>query len=219
MNPRARMEGILAKQVDDDLIVYDISRHHAHHLNRTAAIVWRHANGERSIGDLSVILQLELDRAADEELVWCALDRLSVARLLEEPDPRSAEATGASRRQFVRKVGLAGALSLFLPVVTSIVVPTPVEAQSCPPPSFVPVADVTMSTSAVIVLSLFIISAVPPFAFSATSSNASVVTISINSSQLTLTSSAITGTSTVTVTLTACNGLASVVHPFTVTVS
>jgi hypothetical protein len=131
MTPRARQDGLLSETVENELVVYDIERHKAHRLNRTAALVWRHANGERSVADMAALLQQELGPVADEDLVWCTLDRLSAAHLMAEPGRRPVETARASRRQFVRKVGLVGTLTLLLPAVTSIVAPTPAEAQSC----------------------------------------------------------------------------------------
>src|SRR4030095_5429254 len=90
MKPRAKRDGLLSEDVGDELIVYDENRHRGHCLNRTAALVWRHADGERTIADLAAILQAELDPVADENLVWHAVDRLNAAHLLDEPPTRSA---------------------------------------------------------------------------------------------------------------------------------
>ena len=128
MKPRARRNGLLSEHLDDELIVYDPDGDRGHCLNRTAALVWRHADGERTVADLAAILRVELDPVADENLVWHALDRLNAAHLLEEPRPRSAQDARASRREFVRKVGLVGVASLLLPMVTSVTAPAPAQA-------------------------------------------------------------------------------------------
>ena len=130
MTPRARQNGLTSEKMDDDLVVYDMEKACAHRLNRTAALVWLNANGERTVDELVLLMQEELEPAADENLVMYALDRLAAANLLEEPKPRSADAMRTSRRQFVRKVGLVGTLSLLLPGVMTIVAPTPAQAQS-----------------------------------------------------------------------------------------
>jgi hypothetical protein len=131
MEPPARKkERVVAEPIDDEVLVYDLERDRAHRLNRTAALVWRHCDGQRTVGDLTALLQAELDPVADEDLVRLTLDHLSAAHLLESARPRSADQVRTSRRQFVRKVGLVGALSLLLPVVTSITAPTVAQAQS-----------------------------------------------------------------------------------------
>ena len=131
MNPRAKRNGVLSEQVDDELLVYDREVDRAHCLNRTAALVWRHADGERTIADLAAILRDQLDPVADENLVWHALDRLNESALLEERTPRSPEEMRAARRQFISKVGLVGIATLLLPIVTSIAAPAPAQAGAC----------------------------------------------------------------------------------------
>ena len=131
MKPRAKRNGLLSEQLEDELIVYDQDRDRGHCLNRTAALVWRHADGEHTIADLATILRGELDPVADENLVWHALDRLNAAHLLEELEPRSTDEMRASRRRFISKVGLLGVASLLLPMVTSVAAPAPAETQSC----------------------------------------------------------------------------------------
>src|SRR5262245_55631849 len=123
MKPLAKQEGLLSEDIGDELIVYDENRHRGHCLNRTAALVWRHADGERTIADLAAILQAELDPVADENLVWLAVDRLNAAQLLEAPPLRSADEARAARRQFISKVGLLGIATLLLPLVTSVAPP------------------------------------------------------------------------------------------------
>jgi hypothetical protein len=98
-----------------------------HQLNRTAALVWQNCNGRRTIADLKKILQHKLDPAADEALVWNALDRLGKARLLRETVGPTASVT---RRQALGKLGRAAAAALLAPVVTSIIAPGP--AQGAP---------------------------------------------------------------------------------------
>lgn len=131
MKPRAKRDGLLSEQLEDELIVYDQESNRGHCLNRTAALVWRHADGDRTIADLVAILRAGLDPVADEDLVWHAVDRLNAAQLLEEPQVRSTDEMRASRRRFISKVGLLGVATLLLPVVTSVVSPSPAQAGVC----------------------------------------------------------------------------------------
>jgi len=131
MNPKARQDDLLIEEVADELVVYDRQRSRAHSLNRTAALVWRHCDGQRSIADLAALLRAELDPVADEDLVLVAIDRLEAIHLLEEPFGRTADQARTSRRQVVRKVGRVGVLTLLLPVVTTLVAPTPAQAWGC----------------------------------------------------------------------------------------
>ena len=131
MNPRAKRNGVLSERVDDEILVYDREADRAHCLNRTAALVWHHADGERTIADLAAILREQLDPVADENLVWHVLDRLNESALLEEPTPRSPAEMRAARRRFISKVGLVGVATLLLPIVTSIAAPAPAQAGVC----------------------------------------------------------------------------------------
>jgi hypothetical protein len=130
MEPCARQEQLLVEEAGDELVVYDQERQQAHRLNRTAALVWQNCDGKRTAAQMAALLQKELNPEADEALVWVTLDRLSGSNLLQGPLQRSREQARASRRQFVRKVGMVGALSLLIPVITTIVAPTPAQAQS-----------------------------------------------------------------------------------------
>jgi hypothetical protein len=125
-----RRDRLLIQEVGDELVVYDEQRHQAHSLNRTAALVWRHCDGHSSITELAALLESELGIQADEGLVWLALNRLEKAHLLREPLTRPRIGAGISRRQVVRKLGLVGTLTFLVPVVTTLIAPTPAMAQS-----------------------------------------------------------------------------------------
>ena len=51
--PRSRTEGLVMRQVGEELLVYDLERHRAHCLNRAAAIVWGECNGVRTIEEIA----------------------------------------------------------------------------------------------------------------------------------------------------------------------
>src|SRR2546423_15689116 len=46
--PRARDARLVIQELPDELLVYDLERHRAHSLNRTAALVWRHCDWKKS---------------------------------------------------------------------------------------------------------------------------------------------------------------------------
>src|ERR671934_1982561 len=76
--PGAREEGLVIQELPpEETLVYDLTRHRAHCLNQTAALVWRHCDGRTTLAEIAARLQAELGIAADEELVWLALDRLA----------------------------------------------------------------------------------------------------------------------------------------------
>jgi hypothetical protein len=65
-----------------------------------------------------------------EEFVWLALEQLGGDGLLEARVRRPPALAGLSRRELIRRVGLA---AVALPAVASIVAPTPADAASCLP--------------------------------------------------------------------------------------
>lgn len=132
--PRAREDGLVVKVLSDEVLVYDLERHKAHCLNRSAALVWRHCDSRTLVSKVATLLGTELERAADEELVRLALDELRKANLLRAvANPQTESARRVSRRALIRKLGVAAAL---LPLVTSMVVPEAAAAQSMSCSSF-----------------------------------------------------------------------------------
>ena len=128
IRPQARIEGLVVQEVSDEVLVYDLDRDKAHCLNQTAAIIWQHCNGENSVSDLAHLLAEKTGLPANEEMVWLALDQLWRAKLLPERFAPSAGQPKMSRRQVMRKVGLASVIAL--PLVTSILAPTVAQAGS-----------------------------------------------------------------------------------------
>lgn len=125
--PLARSEGLAVAELDGELLVYDLERNKAHRLNGPAGVVWRHCDGQRSVADLAAFVGAD-DPATGSEVVWLALKQLDERHLLagplELPD-------GVSRREALRKLALAGAVGLALPVIKSIVAPTAAQAATC----------------------------------------------------------------------------------------
>jgi hypothetical protein len=134
--PRARTSGLVVKAVADEVLVYDLDRHRAHSLNRAAAAVWRRLDGRTSVTELARRLHEDLGTPADESTVWLALKELDRAHLLEAP-LRVPAVQGLSRRQWLRRVGVAaGASAVLVPTVSSVVAPHAyAQASGCANPS------------------------------------------------------------------------------------
>jgi hypothetical protein len=77
------------------------------------------------------LLAEEVGELADEDLVMVTLDQLAEHALIESGyEVREANASRLSRRRFIRRVGAVSAAAMAIPLVQSIVAPTPAEAQS-----------------------------------------------------------------------------------------
>jgi hypothetical protein len=131
--PQARRSGLIIQEVDSEILIYDQETDKAHCLNQTAAKVWKYCDGETTLLDACSALSSELETEVDQKLVWYAVDQFSKDNLLEkEIVPPAFIIAGMSRRQMVRNLGL-GAI-VVVPLVTSIVAPTPAQAATCVQP-------------------------------------------------------------------------------------
>jgi hypothetical protein len=123
MKPQRRAEGLVIRELPDELLVYDLERHRAHCLNRCAALVFQRSDGETSVKELAAVLRRELGVAADEKWVGLALEKLRKAHLLADDPKPAGNGARYSRRELLRRAGLASAAAL--PVVISLLAPTP----------------------------------------------------------------------------------------------
>ena len=126
----ARNDELVVQDLPDEVLVYDLKSHKAHCLNTTAAFIWKHCDGHTSADEIAKMMELEWHTPVTEDAVWFALNKLSKAELLQERIVLPEAKAGMSRRSAVRRLGF-GAL-LAIPVVMSIVTPTPAAAASVP---------------------------------------------------------------------------------------
>ena len=127
--PQTRKSGLIVKEVDCEILIYDQISNRAHCLNETAAQVWKYCDGQTTIADACRSLSREYDSPVDEKVVGYAIDQFAKDHLLEEVGIPAFMVPGLSRRQMVRTLGLAAAVAV--PVVTSILAPTPAQAATC----------------------------------------------------------------------------------------
>lgn len=131
--PRARTQGLIVRDLADEIVVYDPAREKALCLNPTAALVWKHADGHRTPADIARLISEESGAQIDEQVVWQALGQLHRDSLLDE----AVESTSAlkavisnervSRGKMMKLVGAAVAV----PVVASIAASPAYAAFSC----------------------------------------------------------------------------------------
>ena len=129
--PRARAKRLLTCEVADELLVYDLDRYKAHCLNSTATLVWRQCDGRTSVPEITRALNSAYGVTIDNDVVWFALEQLERANLIHihVTDARQTGSATLTRRELIKRAGAAGAA--VLPLVSSIVAPTAVEAASC----------------------------------------------------------------------------------------
>ena len=103
--------------------------HHIHHLNAVSAAIWRLCDGQRSVDEIADAASDALGDDVSAETVRFALGKLAEARLLAGSPGNGASRAGQSRRSFLRKAAVAGAVAV--PAVVSISAPS-AAAQTSP---------------------------------------------------------------------------------------
>ena len=132
--PEARPDGLIIRELDNEILIYDTEKNKAHCLNDTAALVWKQCDGQSTAAEISRRLSDQVGTKVDERVVWFALKQFDRDHLLEEKVtvPAPLLMAGLNRREMVRVLGLAAVIAV--PLVTSIVAPTAVQAATCLPP-------------------------------------------------------------------------------------
>ena len=130
--PRARQDELVVEELQDETLVYDLERHKARCLNRTAALVWRCiAMVKRAWPRWPRCSRSNWPSRPTRP--WCGWRWIawSGAHLLTEPVTLPADRAQYSRRQMLRTLRRAAGISLLLPVIESIVAPLAVAQGSC----------------------------------------------------------------------------------------
>jgi hypothetical protein len=125
--PLARKEGLLIERLSDEVLVYDLDRKKAHCLNQAAGLIWDCCDGQTSVEEMARILADKLNAPVDEELVLFGLRQIGKNRLLEGRAMRPAGRVSLSRRELIRRIGLA----VSVPLVISVLAPKASAALSC----------------------------------------------------------------------------------------
>ncbi len=126
--PLARTDGLIVKELEDEVLVYDLKRDKAHCLNSTAASVWKRCDGKLAVTDMTRLLEKEFKSPVKDEVVWLALQQLDKFHLLQQRGTVSSGGPGLSRRDLVRRIGIS---ALLLPAIISVTAPPAAQAQSC----------------------------------------------------------------------------------------
>ena len=148
--PQARREGLITKELEDEVLIYDCVSHQAHCLNALAGEIWKLCDGRTTASEIAKqladgsrqmaevqwsVIDDQAPLLINERLVLFGIEELRRNQLLERIDePRVlpgqlSVAAGMTRREAVRRIGLGAAIAL--PVVATIIAPTPAQAGTC----------------------------------------------------------------------------------------
>jgi len=135
-HPIAKSENLLIEEVAGELLIYDVSDNRAHCLNESAAAIWRHCDGTRSIEKLAKQLFPKLEESDAQRLVHVGVERLRRRRLVDS-SAAAGQTVDLSKRQLLKKVAtLAAAAGVAAPLISTIIAPTAAHAFTCLPEGF-----------------------------------------------------------------------------------
>lgn len=131
VNPTVRFKDIVIQELPDEVLVFDAGSNRLFCLNRTISEVWKLADGSRNIRQISQAMSESFGANVDETFVLFALEELSRENLLVEAVSAAKPEKEVSRRDVLRRIGLASMIAL--PVITAISAPQSAHAASaCP---------------------------------------------------------------------------------------
>ena len=136
--PRARKGGLVIKELPAETLVYDLERDEAHCLNQTAALVWKRCDGKTTVAKMASLLQQQLDKPVNADIVWLAIKQLQRFHLVESYDEETAAMLSVSRRNLMLKYAPA---ALVLPLIMSISAPAAAQAATPGPCAAPPFAE------------------------------------------------------------------------------
>ena len=126
---RLPSDELIVEELPDELMIYDPARNKAFCLNQTAAFVWNHCDGTKTIAELAKLMRQRMGKAGNKEVVRYALDALAKDGLLAPSTILPASGSAVTRRNLMRKLGAGAAAALPL-IIVLIVSPANAHASS-----------------------------------------------------------------------------------------
>ena len=125
--PKARTNDLVIQNAENEILIYDISDNKGFCLNETSGAIWQLCDGELSIEQIANKLTTQMNTFVSEDFVLLGITQLTKDGLLETKT--DTPNSNLSRRKLVKKVGFASLVAL--PLISSVVAPKAVAAQSC----------------------------------------------------------------------------------------
>lgn len=103
IEPIGLKNNILVRELEAELLLYDLDRDKAFCLNETALLIWNFCDGENSVEDIRSKVGSRLKTPVSEDLIGLALDSLKNEKLLINHRRIEIDFAGLSRRQSNQK--------------------------------------------------------------------------------------------------------------------
>jgi hypothetical protein len=126
--PYARRSEIVIQAFDDESLIYDLNNHKAFHLNHTSALIYQFCDGKHSLEEISSLVSAKLQQLVSEEVIRLAVADFKKDNLLENSETVPDFFADKSRREIIKRIGISTMIAL--PLVSSVIAPTALQAQS-----------------------------------------------------------------------------------------
>lgn len=128
IKPVSRKTDLVVQEFDKEILIYDLIANRAFSLNESSALIWHNCDGSKKITEIAAAVSAKLNRPISEDFVFLALDQLQKQNLIENNAKIQTPFENLSRREVIRKVGLASLVTL--PLIASLTAPLAAQAQS-----------------------------------------------------------------------------------------
>jgi hypothetical protein len=125
--PFLRTENLVVKELPDELLIYDLEKNKAFCLNETARLIMDECDGQTSVDEAIEKINHKTKSKMSEEMIWMVVEQLQNANFIEKDYQIPLQTTRVTRRKILQS---AAALGIALPMITSLVAPTALHAQS-----------------------------------------------------------------------------------------
>jgi coenzyme PQQ synthesis protein D (PqqD) len=125
--PIVRTDQLVCEDVSGECVIYDAREKKAHHLNSTLTWIWRRCDGNTTIEALADNFERQFNITDGLPVLITGLEQLEARDLLDNPvdlNLLTAEQVAINRRAVI----VGG--SVLMPLVVSILAPTPAAAKS-----------------------------------------------------------------------------------------
>lgn len=121
--PKSNDSNLITQESADELLIYNLSTNKVYCLNETAAFIWLNCDGKKTIADLKL-----MNNQLSDDLIFLTLDLLNKKQLLGDSAETDFPIETIDRRKMIAKYGT---LAFALPMISTMVAPLAVNAQSC----------------------------------------------------------------------------------------
>lgn len=126
--PKVRQSGFVTQELENEILIYNLTTHKAHCLNTSMSHIWSFCNGESTTTQVIDSFRTKLKVNINEDFIWLAVDELIKADLIEDASRSSLRFKNQiSRRNALVHIALPVAM---LPIIVGIVAPTAAHAAS-----------------------------------------------------------------------------------------